>query len=97
MKNSDAIDKYDFAQDSLVRNTVNLAAETPEADKYPLISELTADIQEEHNKTVLFRIRHDEFARSINQLLQQNTRNAKYLDKSLSSMEKIPLFSLSGT
>ncbi len=94
MKNSEAIDKYDAAQDSLVNSTLNLAAETPDAGNYPLINELTSDIQQEHNKTILFRIRHDEFARDINKLMIENKNLSPAAP--YNNLTKIPLFSLSG-
>ena len=97
MAQSHLIDQYDIAQDSLVSGTLNLAAETPEVEKYPLISELSSDIQTEHSRVIIFRIRHDEVAREVNQILLQNPKAVRKLGEPFASMERVPLFTISGT
>src|SRR5690606_37669326 len=70
VRNSDRIDAYDLAQDSVWRALqAYLPAEGPTG--VPLVDSLQESIRNHHNEVVFYRGRYDKTAKEINTLLRR--------------------------
>jgi hypothetical protein len=96
MSDTASITRYDRASDSLVYSSLDLAANTPGIENYPLANELSSDIQQEQNQIIIYRLTHDKWARQVNALIRKNGRKLEKLGEPYSSMKPVTVFDLTG-
>lgn len=94
MADSDAIDRYDYAIDTLVRSTVALANSTPSIQKYPLVDELLMDIRDKDIRVINYRVKFDAWAMEYNHILDQNRPQLEADGLADSLLMRKPLFQL---
>jgi hypothetical protein len=90
----DNIDKYDRSTDTLLRSVYQLAAATPNVERYPLVNELIGDINALDNQVVVYRANYDRWAKKYNAYLEVKVDevNAKYPDST--GIKPLGLFEL---
>ncbi len=95
MKNSQLIDSYDSATDSLVKGVFRLVKSTPSIEQYPTAINLMGEIIDADNQVVLYRVKYDNWAKTYNGFMQQH--KAKLAKKNIGKpvVEKYALFTLS--
>lgn len=93
MENSDLIDQYDFAINSLITEIVSLAKSHPEYENRPLMETLVNDIRTADENVLFMRMDYDDFVKEYNYFIKENK---KYLNKidSTAEFKSKPLFEL---
>jgi len=92
MAESDLIDEYDLAIQSLISEIETFARTHPKFDKYPLMLELINDIRSADGRVLFMRVNYDDFAKEKNSLIQNNPEYGKDIDPD--NFVKSPLFEL---
>jgi hypothetical protein len=91
---SESIDRYDAATDSLLKAVNALVSSTPNVENYPLCGELVQEITAMDNNVVLKRIAYDKWALQYNQLLEEQKESLSKLGPPSSEKKKKRLFQL---
>lgn len=96
MSDSQAIDKYDMASDSLVSDVASLAAATPQIEKYTLITELLNEITAANSAQTVAanRAHYDNWAKEYNKIVVENADELKKMGEPYASMKIKPLFQI---
>ncbi|WP_155832995.1 hypothetical protein [Hymenobacter swuensis] len=92
MAESERIDAYDAAQDSLLRAVYTLlpAGQEPTA----AIKTLTDQIQVADGELISFRVRYDQAATRFNNYIQVHTAELEQLGSKYANLKPLPLFTL---
>ncbi|NVO31187.1 hypothetical protein [Hymenobacter lapidiphilus] len=95
MADSDLIDAYDTAQDSLLRAVYGLVPvpTSPTVEATPVLM-LTGQIQEADAELVGFRTRYDQAAMRFNNYLQLHQNELRQLGGKYADLQPLPLFTL---
>lgn len=94
MADSDKIDAYDMAQDSVLKPLYALTLATPAIDNYPLAAKLVTDIQERDNDVVIYRSRYDMVAKELNSYIRNYGEQLKRLGAPYDTLRELPLFEI---
>ncbi|TAH27059.1 MAG: hypothetical protein EAZ07_02160 [Cytophagales bacterium] len=94
MENSELINAYDAATDSLIGMVFRLAKTTPSIDQYPTAMQLVQDINNSDNEVVIYRVRYDAWVRIYNDLMKRHSKEIKSKLSGEPKQEKYYLFSL---
>ncbi len=92
--NSEKIDKYDQATDSLLKEVKALVLSTPNVENYPLCSELLNDISALDNDVVMHRVKYDNWAMQFNKILANHNEELKTLGKPYDNLQPKGTFQL---
>ncbi|HEX8548441.1 MAG TPA: LemA family protein [Cytophagaceae bacterium] len=92
---SQKIDAYDLATDSLLKRTFRLVNSTPDIENHPLAKTLAEDIIEADNKVVVFRARYDRWAKEYNTYIEKHEKQREKLGPPYNSYTKKGLFTIS--
>ena len=92
MAESNLIDEYDLAIQSLISEIETFARSHPKFDKYPLMLELINDIRAADGRVLFMRMNYDDYAKEKNNLIQGNSEYGKDIDPD--NFSKSPLFEL---
>lgn len=95
MADSDLIDTYDMAQDSLLQAVYGLVPlpTSPDTEATPALV-LTGRIQEADAELVGFRTRYDQAAMRFNKYLQLHQAEVEQLGRGYTKLQPLPLFTL---
>ena len=94
MQNSNQIDSYDSATDSLVKGVFRLVKSTPSIDQYPTAINLMGEIIDADNQVVLYRVKYDNWAKTYNGFVQQHKDKLAKKNIGNPMVEKYALFTL---
>jgi hypothetical protein len=94
MQESNRIDLYDMATDSLIKKSYLLAQKTPEIQKYANVMQLIQDINAADNEVVIYRVKYDKFASRYNAFMIKNKSTIATLIPSDSLIENYYLFTI---
>ncbi len=94
VEDSQSIDRYDAATDSLLRGVNALVLSTPDVENYPLVSELTQEVTAMDNNVVVKRIHYDKWASQYNQVVEEQKETLAKLGPPYSEKKKKKLFQL---
>ncbi|QHL86999.1 hypothetical protein GU926_05935 [Nibribacter ruber] len=91
MSNSDMIDAYDMAHDSVYKA---LFAFLPDSGStgIPRVDSLKNEIQAHHNEVVMYRSRYDVTAKEMNTLIRRYRKRLPRLGKPYDTLQPAPLF-----
>ncbi|RSK44320.1 hypothetical protein [Hymenobacter perfusus] len=92
MAESERIDAYDAAQDSLLRAVYTLLPN--EQEPAAAIKTLTDQIQAADGELISFRVRYDQAATRFNNYLQVHTAELEQLGGKYAKLKPLPLFTL---
>ena len=92
---SEKIDAYDLATDSLLKRTFKLVNNTPNIENHPLAKSLAEDIIEEDNRVVVYRARYDRWAKEFNTYIEKYKKQREKLGPPYNGYEKKGLFTIS--
>ena len=92
--NSEKIDKYDIATDSLLKDVKTLVLSTPNVENYPLCSELLNDISALDNDVVIHRVKYDNWAMQYNSILKDHSEELKAMGNPYDSLKTKGTFQL---
>jgi septal ring factor EnvC (AmiA/AmiB activator) len=93
MVNTDVVEEYDFASNSLVSELVSLAESQTQFAYNTTLQKLVEGIRTADQRVDNYRQEYDRIAASFNQFIDENKVWLKEIDKD-SSMEKKPLFQM---
>jgi hypothetical protein len=94
MSDSQKIDAYDQATDSLLKATFRLVNTTPEIENHPIAKTLIEDIMFADNNLVLYRARYDRWVKEYNSYVDRHSGKLEKLGMPYSTFKKKPMFSL---
>lgn len=94
MNDSQKIDAYDQATDSLLKATFRLVNTTPEIENHPIAKTLIEDIMAADNNLVLYRARYDRWVKEYNDYIKKQSGKLEKLGPPYSELKKKPMFSL---
>lgn len=90
----DNIDFYDRSTDTLLRSVYQLAAVTPNIDRYPLVNELISDVSQLDNQVVIQRARYDHWAKNYNAYLESKKEEISTIYPDCTNIKTLGLFEL---
>jgi hypothetical protein len=93
MANSDVVEEYDFASNSLVSELISLAESRTEFTYNTTLQKLADDIRSADQRVDAYREEYDIFAFHYNMFLEQNRNFLKEIDPN-QSFEKKPVFQM---
>lgn len=93
MANSVLIDDYDSSSNKVMNEIITMASTHPEFQRYPLMKELIADIQQANSRVLRHRVNYDYAAKQYNQFIEEHKDKLEEID-SLKDIQKKPLFEL---
>ncbi len=93
MANSVLIDDYDSSSNKVMNEIITMASSHPEFQRYPLMKELIADIQQANSRVLRHRVNYDYAAKQYNQFIEEHKEELEEID-SLKEIQKKPLFEL---
>jgi septal ring factor EnvC (AmiA/AmiB activator) len=93
MENTDVVEEYDFASNSLVTELVSLAESQTQFAYNTTLQKLVEGIRTADQRVDNYRQEYDQIAASFNQFIDENKVWLKEIDQD-SSMEKKPLFQM---
>lgn len=93
MSDSDLIDSYDTASQSVTSKIINFAMSHPQYERYALMSELVNDIIGADSRILHHRIHYDQFAKDYNLFIEVNEPILDEIESDIQHNKK-PLFEL---
>ncbi len=91
---SEKVDAYDAATDSVLSALVSFVTFTPQASEIPLVGELMSDIRQMDNFVLQRRNRFDDATMALNQHIEQNPGKLEALGGQYADVKPFPMFLL---
>ncbi len=91
---SENIDTYDLATEKLLKNIKSVLETLPQEKRNAEIDSVWSQIQETEEGDILRRIRYDDYAEEMNQILRNQRDSLKFAKKKYRKLQPIPKFAL---